>query len=277
MTVKAADVNKLRQITGAGMMDCKKALQESNGDIEEAVTYLRKKGQKVSEKRAEKEATEGGVFAATTPDNTKGVLIKISCETDFVAKNKDYVALGEKIAKAAIENQPEDLESLKNTRINGNSIDDLLKDEMAKIGEKIEISEFAILEGDCVIPYIHAGNKIGVLTGLNKPYSESIEKAGRDVAMQIAAMSPVAVNESGIPQKMLDTEKAVIKDQIQQEGKPENIAEKIAEGKLKKFFKERTLIHQEFVKDPSLTVDKYLKGIDNQLTVTGFKRVAIEV
>lgn len=274
--IKAADVNKLRQLTGAGMMDCKKALTESEGDIDEAVNYLRKKGQKVSEKRADKEAAEGAIFTLTNDANNKGILIKLNCETDFVAKTDDFISLGKNIASLALNKAPASLEELQETSTDeGTSFKDLIKDEIAKIGEKIEVSAYQTLEAESVISYIHAGNQIGVLVGLNKPYSEDIFKAGYDVAMQIAAMNPLGVTEKDIPSELIENERAVIKDQVKQEGKPDEIAEKITEGKMKKFYKEKALLHQQFVKDSSQTVQEFLKTLDKDLTVNNFKREAI--
>lgn len=275
--IKAADVNKLRQLTGAGMMDCKEALQESGGDIDEAVNYLRKKGQKVSEKRADKEASEGAIFAATSDDYKKGAIVKLNCETDFVAKTNDFLNLGDNIAKLVLNKQPGDLEALKETSTEeGTSFNDLLKDEMAKIGEKIEVSSFQLLSAESVISYIHAGNQIGVLVGLNKPYSEEIGKAGYSLAMQIAAMKPLGLNENDIPSEVVENERAIIKHQVEEEGKTGDIAEKITEGKIQKFYKEKALLQQQFVKDSSKTVGEFLKTVDEGLEITAFKREAIQ-
>lgn len=274
MGITASQVNELRKATGAGMMDCKKALEESNGDLEAAIDLLRKKGQKISDKRADRESNEGVVIAKTNSDQSKGVVVELNCETDFVAKNDDFVAFGEKIAEVALNEFPADRDTLLELSIDGSPIKDQILDQMAKIGEKIEISNYETLEGDEVVAYIHAGNKIGVLVALNKSTNGSAT-AGRDVAMQVAAMNPLALNKDGVTQDAIDRELAIAKEQIEAEGKPAELAEKIAQGKLNKFFKENTLLSQNFVKDPSKSVEKMLKEVDGDLTVTAFKRLGI--
>ena len=270
-TITAADINKLRQATGAGMMDCRKALTESNGDFEAAIDWLRKQGQKVAAKRSDREAKEGVVIAKTTADNKAGIVLCISCETDFVSKNAEFVAFAQGIADAAVANNVKSVEELNNVEINGAKVADLINDKLAAIGEKIEISKFERVEAPFVSSYIHGANRMGVLVGLTK---ES-EEAGKDVAMQIAAMNPLGVDESTIPSETIEREKAIAIEQVKAEGKPAEMAEKIAIGKINKFFKENTLLAQAFVKDANKSVADYLKSIDADLKVTEFKRVAL--
>ncbi|MGB0430826.1 MAG: translation elongation factor Ts [Bacteroidia bacterium] len=274
MAITASQVNELRKATGAGMMDCKKALQENDGDMQAAIDYLRKKGQKISDKRADRESNEGVVIALTSDDNKKGVVVELNCETDFVAKNADFVALAEKFANVAMNKFPADKESLLACELDGSTIKEVLLDNMAKIGEKLEISNYASLEAENVVSYIHAGNKIGVLVALTVG-GEAASNAGKDAAMQIAAMNPMAVDKSGVAQDAIDRELEIAKEQIKAEGKPEHMIEKIAQGKLGKFFKENTLLSQPFVKDSSVTVEKMLKAVDGNLTVSAFRRLGI--
>lgn len=276
MAITASQVNELRKITGAGMMDCKNALNETNGDMEAAIDYLRKKGQKISDKRADRESNEGVIFAKTNSGNTRGIVVELNCETDFVAKNADFVAYAESIAQVALENFPATLEDLLNLPLNGVSIKDSLLDQIAKIGEKIEVSNYEKLEGVHIVSYIHAGNKIGVLVSLNQA-GESASNAGKDAAMQIAAMKPLALDKTGIEQSVIDRELEIAKEQTLAEGKPADMVEKIAQGKLNKFFKENTLLSQAFVKDGSKTVEQMLKSVDANLTITAFKRLGIGV
>lgn len=270
-TITAADINKLRQATGAGMMDCRKALTESNGDFEAAIDWLRKQGQKVAAKRSDREAKEGVVLAKTTADHKAGIVICISCETDFVSKNAEFVAFAQGIADAAISNNVKTAEELNNVEINGAKVADLINDKLAAIGEKIEISKFERVDAPFVSSYIHGANRMGVLVALTKEADE----AGKDVAMQIAAMNPLAVDESSIPAETIEREKAIAIEQVKAEGKPAEMAEKIAMGKLNKFFKENTLLAQAFVKDGNKSVADYLKSVDADLKVTEFKRVAL--
>lgn len=269
--ISAADVNKLRQQTGAGMMDCKKALVEAGGDFEAAIDYLRKKGAKVSASRSDREAQEGAVIAKTTADGKEGVIIELNCETDFVAKNADFVAFAEDIANAAIENKPASLEELLSLQLNGVSISDRVLDETGKIGEKIALSTYETLSAEKVVAYVHGNNRIGVLVGLNAD-GEGVEEAGKDVAMQIAAMNPAAVDKDDVDQAIVDRELEIAREQVRAEGKPENMLDKIAQGKLNKFYKENTLLNQEFVKDSSKTVRQMLEQIQPGLSVTAFKR-----
>lgn len=275
MSISAADVNQLRKMTGAGMMDCKKALQETNGDFEAAIDFLRKKGQKISANRADREAAEGAVIAKTSSDNTVGVVIELNCETDFVAKNDEFVALANEVASIALANKPADLEALKSLKIGDVTIEERLLSEMGKIGEKIEVSNYEILEGPSVVSYIHAGNRIGVLVVMNQAATSAITDAGKDAAMQVAAMFPVAVDKDDVDSSIIERELEIGKEQARAEGKPEEMLEKIAQGKLNKFFKESTLLNQDFVKDSSKTVGKMLDDTSKGLKITKFKRVAL--
>lgn len=275
MAITAKDVNKLRQMTGAGMMDCKKALTEADGDFDKAIEILRKKGQKVSASRADRETTEGAVFVRTNDDHTEGVMIALNCETDFVAKNEEFQGLGQGILDAAFESRPESVEALGKEKIGDLTIHEKITELIGKIGEKIEVSEYVTLKGEAVVPYIHAGSKLGVLVALSGANGSDVLEAGKNVGMQIAAMNPVAVDESGVDSATVEKEMEIGKDQARAEGKPENIIEKIAQGKLKKFFKDNTLLHQPFVKDGSQSVSAYLNSVSNGLTVKEFKRVSI--
>ena len=270
-TITASDINKLRQATGAGMMDCRKALTESNGDFEAAIDWLRKQGQKVAAKRSDREAKEGVVLAKTTADNKSGIVLCISCETDFVSKNADFVAFAQSIADAAIAHNVKSSEELNNVEINGAKISDMINDKLAAIGEKIEVSKFERIEAPYVASYIHGANRMGVLVGMTVESAE----AGKDVAMQIAAMNPLAVDETSIPADVIAREKDIAIEMVKAEGKPAEMAEKIAMGKLNKFFKDNTLMAQAFVKDGNQSVAQYLTSIDANMKVTEFKRVAL--
>ncbi len=271
VTITAADINKLRQATGAGMMDCRKALTEANGDFEAAIDWLRKQGQKVAAKRSDREAKEGVVIAQTTTDNKTGFVVCISCETDFVSKNAEFVAFAQSIADAAISNNVKSADELNAVTINGAKVSDLINDKLAAIGEKIGISKFERIEAPYVASYIHGANRMGVLVGLTM----QAEEAGKDVAMQIAAMNPLAVDETSIPTDVVEREKNIAIEVVKAEGKTAEMAEKIAMGKLNKFFKENTLLAQAFVKDNNKSVADYLKSINPNLKVTEFKRVAL--
>ena len=272
--ITAATVNELRKATGAGMMDCKNALQETNGDMEQAIDYLRKKGAKVSANRADRDAAEGAVIAVASSDKKTGAIIRLNCETDFVAKNADFISFANQIANAVLENKPSSVEELKNISVDGISIRERLLDYIGKIGEKIDVTTFEIVEGNLVVPYIHAGNKIGVLVALSAT-GEKIEEAGKDVAMQIAAMSPVALDKDDVSQSVIDREIEIGKAQAAAEGKPEAMLEKIALGKLNKFYKDSTLLNQDFVKDSSKTISQMLNDIEKGLTVTQFRRIQL--
>jgi elongation factor Ts len=273
--ISAQDVNKLRQMTGAGMMDCKKALTEANGDFEKAIEILRKKGQKVSASRSDKEAKEGSVFIKVSDDRKEAVLIALNCETDFVAKNEEFQALGKLIADTAFNNKPATKEDLINLNAGGLTLNDKITELVGKIGEKIEVSEYVHMKGEAVVPYIHAGSKLGVLVSLKGVNGKDVTDAGKDVGMQIAAMNPVAVDEKSVDKSVIEKELEIAKAQILAEGKPEAMVEKISQGKLQKFFKESTLLHQAFVKDNSKTVAQYLDSVTKGLTVAEFKRVSI--
>lgn len=262
-------------MTGAGMMDCKNALVETNGDFESAVDFLRKKGAKIAAKRADREATEGCVIALTNENNTHGVIILVSCETDFVAKNENFVAMAKGIAIVALNNKPADVDALKALTIDGVVIADRLLEEVAKIGEKIDVTKYELVEGSNVVAYIHGANRMGVLVEFNNGSSEVNLTAGKDVAMQIAAMNPVAVNRDSVDANTIERELEIGREQARAENKPEAMIDRIATGKLEKFFKESTLLAQDFVKDGSLTIEKYLTGVEPGLTVVSFKRVQL--
>lgn len=270
-TITASDINNLRQATGAGMMDCRKALTESNGDFEAAIDWLRKQGQKVAAKRSDREAKEGVIIAKTSPDHKAGIVLCISCETDFVSKNADFVSFAQIIADAAIDKNVKSADELNNVEINGAKVSDLINDKLASIGEKIAVSKFERIEAPYVASYIHGANRMGVLVGLSKESAD----AGKDVAMQIAAMNPLAIDESSIPAETIAREKDIAIEQIKAEGKPAEMAEKIAMGKVNKFFKDNTLLAQPYVKDNSKSVGDYLKSVEGDLKVTEFKRVAL--
>ncbi|BAU52477.1 translation elongation factor Ts [Mucilaginibacter gotjawali] len=274
VTISAADVNKLRQQTGAGMMDCKKALTETNGDFEAAIDFLRKKGAKVAASRQDRESNEGVVIARTSADGKRGVIIELNCETDFVAKNAEFIAFANAIATVAVENNPASLEALNDLAVDGQKIGEAVIDKTGKIGEKIGVSKYEVIEAEKVIAYIHGNYRLGVLVGLSADVAGA-DDAGKDVAMQIAAMSPVAIDKDGVDATTIERELEIAKEQIRLEGKPEAMVEKIAAGKLNKFYKDSTLLNQEFVKDPSKSVAQFLNGVDKGLTVTAFKRVAL--
>ncbi len=271
ITITAADINKLRQQTGAGMMDCRKALTESDGDFEAAIDYLRKKGQKVAALRGDREAKEGVIIAQTSKDNKTGLIINVSCETDFVSKNSEYIAFAHSIMDAAISNNVKSADELNKVKIGNELLSDKLNEQVAKIGEKISVSKFERIEAPYVSAYIHGSYRMGVLVGLNK----AAEEAGKDVAMQIAAMNPIAVDQDSVPAETIAREKDIAIEQVKAEGKPAEMAEKIAIGKINKFFKESTLLAQPFVKDNNKSISDYLKGIDADLKVIEFKRVAL--
>ncbi|UII32688.1 translation elongation factor Ts [Fulvivirga ulvae] len=275
MAITAKDVNKLRQMTGAGMMDCKKALTEADGDFDKAIDLLRKKGQKVSASRADRDTTEGSVFVRTNGDGTEGILIALNCETDFVGKNEEFQNLGNAILDVAFEKQPANIDALKQEKLGNLTVEEKITELVGKIGEKIEISEYVRVNGEAVVPYIHAGSKLGVLVSLKGVNGADVQEAGKDVGMQIAAMNPVAVDKDDVDATIVEKELEIGKEQALAEGKPANIVEKIAEGKLQRFYKDNTLLNQQFVKDSSVTVAGYLDSISKGLTVAEFKRVAI--
>ncbi len=274
VTISAQDINKLRQATGAGMMDCRKALTETNGDFEAAIDWLRKQGQKVAAKRGDREAKEGVVIAKTTADNKTGIVVCVSCETDFVSKNADFVAFGQAIADAAIANNVKTLDELMNTNAGTATVAEMVNDKLAAIGEKIGVTKFERIDAPYVASYIHGAYRIGVLVGMDKEAAD----AGKDVAMQIAALNPVAVDAASVPADVIAREKDIVMELMKQDpkmaGKPEEMLARIAEGKMGAFFKEQTLTAQSFVKDASKTVADYLKE-SGDVKVTEFKRVAL--
>ena len=275
MSISASEVNNLRKATGAGLMDCKKALTETNGDFDAAVDFLRKRGAKIAAKRADREATEGAVIALTSADNKTGVIVLLSCETDFVAKNDGFVAFAKEIAEVSLAEKPADIATLKTLQVGAVALEARLLEEVAKIGEKIDVVHYELVEGENIVPYIHAGNRMGVLVEMNNAATDANISAGKDVAMQIAAMNPVAVDKDGVDAATVEREMKIGREQAIAEGKPENIIDRIAEGKLQKFFKENTLLNQDFVKDSSMSVAKMLDGVEKGLTIKQFKRIQL--
>ena len=269
--ITAADVNKLRQTTGAGMMDCKKALVEAGGDFEKAIEILRKKGQKVAANRADRESTEGAAIAKVNANNTVGVAIVLACETDFVGKNESFVSLANEFADLAFNYNSK--EAFLEADFNGMTVAEKLIEQTGVIGEKIEINAFEKIEAPFVGFYIHAGNKIATLVGLSSNV-EGSDVVAKDVAMQVAAMNPIALNEKAVDASIIDKEIEIAKDQLRQEGKPEAMLDNIAKGKLNRFFKDNTLVNQDFIKDSKQSVGQYVKSIGN-VEVINFKRVAL--
>ncbi|MCK4664280.1 MAG: elongation factor Ts [Bacteroidales bacterium] len=272
--IKAAEVSKLRKTTGAGMMDCKKALQESNGDFDKAIEIIRKKGQAIANKRADRDASEGVVLAKADQNNKKGAIIVLNCETDFVAKNEDFVKFAENILNLAIEKAPEDVDALKNLQLNNKTVSENIIEQIGIIGEKLDLPYYEKLDAEKVIAYIHPGNKLATIVGLNKEQADN--QIGRDVAMQIAAMNPVSIDKNSIPKEVIDKELEIGKELARKEGKPENILDKIAQGRLNKFFKENTLLEQAFIKNNKMTIKQYLSKSSSDLTVTAFKRYSLK-
>lgn len=276
MAISAKDVNKLRQATGAGIMDCKRALTEADGDFDKAIEILRKKGQKVSAKRADREATEGAVFIKKSADGNKAVLIQLNCETDFVARNDDFQTLGTQIAELAESQAPADMAALKALTIDGRTISEHLVDMIGKIGEKIDVGSYEVIAGEGVVTYLHPGARIGVAVAFAGANGGDTEAVGRDIAMQIAAMNPVGIDKDDVSEDIVEREMRIGKEQAIQEGKPEHIVEKIAMGKLNKYFKDNTLLNQDFVKDTSKTVKQYIKDtLGADAKVAAFKRVQL--
>ncbi len=275
VVISAQDVNKLRQVTGAGMMDCKKALSEANGDFEAAVDILRKRGQKVSSKRADRETTEGVVFVKTYENDTKGVIFSLGCETDFVARNEEFVAIGKALLEAATAKDAASAEALLAIMHDGRPFSDHITDLIGKIGEKIEVSNYSLVHGEKLAYYVHSNLKVGVLVSLSNVGGADYNAAGKDVGMQAAAMNPVAVDKGDVDATILARELEIGKAKAREEGKPENIIEKIAQGFVEKFYKDSTLLNQQFVKDPKLTVRQYLDSLNKGMTVSVFKRVSL--
>ncbi len=273
MAITAAEVNKLRQQTGAGMMDCKKALEESNGDFEAAVDFLRKKGAKVAANRADRDAKEGVVLAKTSPDNKTAVVISVNCETDFVAKNAEFIEFAENVAKIALEKKPADITALKALPYNGDvTVGDKFMEQVGKIGEKIDIGYYSLVDAPQVVGYIHPGNRLAVAVGFNKAVSAEVAK---NIAMQAAAMAPVAIDKDDVDQEMINRELDIARETTRAEGKPEDMVEKIAQGKLNKFYKDSTLLNQEYFIDNKMTVRQFLQGVEKDLTVSALKRYSL--
>lgn len=274
MNITASQVNELRKLTGAGMMDCKKALVENEGDMEKAIDYLRKKGQKLAAKRADREATEGVVLSGTSADNTYGAVVMVNCETDFVAKNEDFVKYAQGILDLAIANKVKDIEVLKGLKLGDRTVEETITDQTGVIGEKIQLGTLQVVEAAFTAAYVHPGNRLATVLGLNTTVDNAAQ-IGRELAMQVAAMDPVAVDEKDVPQEMIQREIEIGMEQARNEGKPEEMLEKIAKGKLNKYFRESTLLNQDFVRENKKTVRQYLAEISKDLTVTAFKRVML--
>ncbi len=275
-TITAAEVNQLRKQTGAGMMDCKKALVEANGDFEQAIDVLRKQGQKIAAKRGDRDANEGLVISKATADNKKGVMIVVNCETDFVAKNDDFVSFATHILDAIIENGSTSIDAAKALTYPGSklTIGEKIVEEIGKIGEKIDLSAVEVIESDMVVAYNHPGNSLASMVAVSKS-GDAEGEAARNVAMQVAAMNPIALNDEGVDKETIERELEIGRDQARQEGKPEEMIDKIAQGKLGKFYKENTLVKQQYIKDNSMTVEGYLKSVNKDLVATDFKRIAL--
>ena len=271
MAVTMADITKLRKMTGAGMMDCKKALEEANNDFDGAIEIIRKRGQAIAAKREDREAAEGCVLATRKGDYA--AIVALKCETDFVAQNKDFVALTQKILDAAIENKPADLEALKAIKLDGRTIAELVTDQSGVTGEKMELGYFDSLSAASTIFYIHPGNKLATIVGFNQADVE--HQVARDVAMQVAAMNPIAVRPEEVPSDIIEKELEIAREKAREAGKPENLIDRIAQGSLQKYYKEFTLLQQEFVKDPKQTIEQYLKAQNKELTVTAFRRFTL--
>ena len=276
MNITASQVNELRKQTGAGMMDCKKALVESNGDMEQAIDLLRKKGQKVAAKRADRDAKDGVVLSKTSADNSYAAVLMINCETDFVAKNEDFVKYAESILDLAIANKVKEAESLKKLQLNDKrTVEETITDQTGVIGEKIDLGAFEAIEAPFTAAYIHPGNRLATIVGLNLNNNEKLAQIGRELAMQVAAMDPVGVDEHDVSEEVIKREIEVGMEQARNEGKPEEMLEKIAKGKLNKFYRENTLLNQDFVRENKKTVRQYLSEVDKDLTVTAFKRLML--
>ncbi len=273
--ISAADVAKLRRLTGAGMMDCKKALEEAAGDFEKAQELIRKRGQAIANKRADREASEGVVLAKISTDGKTGMMISLNCETDFVAKNADFIALGYKILDAALASGPADLEALKDMTVDGKKASELVTEKSGITGEKFELTYFSTISALAVQAYIHPGNKLATMVGFSKAGIDT--QVYKDVAMQVAAMNPVSLDKDDVPEKILAQELDIAREQARREGKPADMLDKIAQGKLNKFFKESSLMNQEFIKDNKMTIRQYLESKDKTLKATAFVRYTLNV
>jgi elongation factor Ts len=272
--ITAADVSKLRKLTGAGMMDCKNALVEAEGDIDRAIELIRERGKAIATKRAGREAGEGAGLAKVNANATRGAMIVLNCETDFVAKNEDFLKVAKKILDFALDSAPSNLEALKESVMEGRKISDMITEFSGITGEKVELSYYDQVEAPMVVPYIHPGNKLATIVGLSKVTDMQVAK---DIAMQVAAMNPVSIDKEDVPEDVKLKELEIGREQARLEGKPENMLDKIAEGKLQKFFKESTLLNQEFIKDNKMTVRQYIQSADKDLKVLAFKRVSLNV
>ncbi|MEJ5301877.1 MAG: elongation factor Ts [Bacteroidales bacterium] len=275
MAITAADVNKLRQMTGAGMMDCKKALEEANGDFETAIDILRKKGQKVASKRADRAASEGIVLAGTNAEKTFAAVIMVNCETDFVGKNDEFTGLAKKLLEKVIENKPASLEEARQLKIDDRTFEDHLTELIGKTGEKMEFPSYHFIEAPVVTAYNHQGNRLATILGFNKKVDDNTYTIAHEVAMQVAAMNPVAIDKDDVDPKIIERELEIGREQARAEGKPENMVDKIAEGKLNRFYKESTLLNQEFVRDPKKTVGQYIAEHDKDIKVVKFYRLML--
>lgn len=274
-TISAADVAKLRKATLAGMMDCKRALEEAGGDFDKAVEIIRKKGQAVANKRADREATEGVVLSDVTSNGKTGVIIVLNSETDFVAKNAEFIGFANKILDLALDKQPTDLDQLKVLSMEGTTVEEKVVEHIGIIGEKLDLSYYGKVDAPHVQAYVHPGNRLATLVGFNKAGIDL--QVYKDIAMQVAAMAPVAIDKDNVPQKVIDQELEIGREQARLDGKPEAMLDKIAQGKLGKFFKENTLLNQDFIKESKQTVAQFLKSVDKDLTVTDFKRFTLNV
>ena len=271
MAIKMADIQHLRKMTGAGMMDCKSALTEANGDFDTAVEIIRKKGQAVAAKREDREASEGCVLAKV--EGNFGAVVALNCETDFVAKNAEFIALTQKILDTAVENKPESLDALKAVEVEGRTIAQMITDQIGSTGEKMELSNYEFIKADHVVPYIHMGNMLATIVGFNK--AEVSEDVAKDIAMQVAAMNPISISADSIPAEVKERELKIAREKATEEGKPEHLLDRIAEGSLNKFYKENTLLQQDYVKDNKMSIEQFLKQSDKDLSITEFKRVAL--
>ncbi|MGQ9848127.1 MAG: translation elongation factor Ts [Bacteroidales bacterium] len=271
--ITTADITKLRKLTGAGLMDCKNALTEAEGNIEKAIEIIRKRGQAIAMKRADRETTEGCVVARSSSDKRFVVMTALSCETDFVAKNEGFIKLAEAIADAALKHRPKNIDELKQISIDGVSINDMIMEKVAAIGERMDIAFYDFIEAEYVYSYIHFGSKLGSIVGFNKVITD--EQIGKEIVMHITAQNPVAIDKDDVPQDIIEKELEIGREQARKEGKPENMIEKIAEGKLNKFYKESTLLNQEFIGDNKMTVRQYLESIDKELKIVSFKRFSL--
>lgn len=272
MAIKAAEVAKLRKMTGAGMMDCKKALEEANGDFDAAIKVIRERGQEVAKKRSDREASEGAVLAKVSADGKSAAIVSLNCETDFVAKNEDFVKFTGEILDKALEAKPADLDALKKLSLGDVTIEEKISEQIGIIGEKIELSYYTLAEAEDLFAYIHPGNKLASIIGFDKQVDKGIAK---DVAMQVAAMAPIAIDKDDVPEDVVKNEMEIFKEKARNEGKPENMLEKIAEGRLNKFYKESTLLNQDFVKESKKTVAEYIKENAGDTKVIAMERFTL--